>query len=234
LSTDGLAAQVERLSPSRQIQAVTSATTGGKLSFGKDEAMTVNADDAMISIRPRHLLLRILACVVILVGLMAWGLTVLYQDFVKGMASAVGAAMGAVVESGAVNAADAANVAHRTGVGVGQITVAQVRNGDSTKHWVSGTVASTGFNVVSLDAVNDHLTTAVEPAGPHDGCAYGLAVSSSNDSIVAADSLSGSGVFYTFVVPATACVATLAPTSGWTKISNPQLQKAGLSAPPNR
>jgi hypothetical protein len=127
--------------------------------------MTVIANDGTILFRPRHRLLRGLACVVVLVGLIASGLTALYHDFVKGVGSAVGAAMAVVVESGAVKAAEAANVASSAGVGVGQVTIAQAQHGDSTNHWVSGAVASTSFNVVSLDSAGDRLATAVEPGG---------------------------------------------------------------------
>ena len=92
-----------------------------------------------------------------------------------------------------------------------------------------GATAAMNTKEVSINATGDHVTTASEWAPGL--CSYGLTVGSASDPIVAADGLSGSGVFANLVDPATSCAANTAPISGWVKVSKTDLHDAGVPVP---
>jgi len=189
--------------------------------------MTIVAADDMTLIRPRHRLFRVLACAVvltgILIGLGAWRLSASFKDFGKGL----GAGLTRVIaESGGIAATQAANVASSQGVALGSVTTAQVQRHVASQLWLVGTTAVRVGDEVSMNATGDHVTTATETVPG--SCSYGLAVGLASDPIVAADGLPGSGVFYNSVVPATSCAADLAPTVGWVTVSSTLLHDVGV------
>ena len=195
--------------------------------------MTLFADHAEILIRPRHRLLRVLAgaivVAVVIAGLVAWGLAVSLKGLGNGL-DRLGTSLGRVIaESGGIYAARAANVASSEGVALGSLTTAEVQRRDPTAQWLLGTTAAINIGEVSMSATSDHVITAFETAPG--SCSYGLAVGLAGDPIVVADGLPGSGVFYDFVDHSTSCAASLAPTSGWQKVSSTLLHDTGVSIP---
>jgi hypothetical protein len=184
-------------------------------------------------IRPKHRLLRVLACMAVLVSLVAWGMTRLFADFGKAADAAAGAMAGVLVESGGLDAAQASNVARAQGTAVGSLTVAEVQRQVPSVRWVAATVVSTNINEASLAVAGDQVTTATELFAGQ--CSYGLAVESADAPVVAADGLPGSGVFVNLPipqVPAVPCAAADAPTSGWTRVSSADLSDAGIAVYP--
>jgi hypothetical protein len=190
---------------------------------------------APVLVQPRHRLLRVLACLVVLAVLATLGVVTVARDLGKAVDKAVtGAADGfgqALVVSGAVDAAQASDVAHSKGVVDGGVTLAEVQSRVPTVKWVSGTVPSTNLNEASVAFAGNHVTTAVAVATGL--CDYGLAVTSSQDPVVAADGLPGGGVFVNSVSSAVpGCAADNAPTSGWTRASSTELHDAGVAVYP--
>ena len=184
-------------------------------------------------IRPKHRLLRVLACMAVLVGLGAWGMTRLFADFGKAASAAAGAMVGAIVESGGLDAAQATNVARAQGTALGSLTLAEVQRQVPSVRWVGATVASTNMNEASVSIAGDHVTTASEAFAGQ--CSYGLAVESADAPVVAANGLPGSGVFVNLPTPQVAtvpCAAADAPTSGWTRVSSADLSNAGVAVYP--
>lgn len=192
--------------------------------------MTIFAADDMTVIRPPHRLLRVLVFAVILtailIGVGVWRISASSQDFGKGLFAGL---TQVIAESGGIAAAQAANVARSQGVSLGSLTMAPVQRHASNHVWLVGTSDATNGSEVSMSATDDHVTTATPPDSG--SCAYGLAVGSASDAIVAADDLSGSGVYYNSVIPATSCAANLAPTSGWMKVSTNLLHDVGVPPP---
>jgi hypothetical protein len=193
--------------------------------------MKVRENDATLHVQPRHRLLQVLACAVVLagvlIGLAIWGLLAGLNDLSHGLGDALSHG---VIELGADDAARASNVATSEGVAFGSVTVAEVQHQVPTERWLPGSTAAVTANQVSMTATGDHITTATDPVTG--SCSYGIAVGSTSDRIVVAYGLPGSGVFYDLVIHAKSCAAELAPTSGWVKESNADLHDAGVSVPP--
>jgi hypothetical protein len=120
---------------------------------------------------------------------------------------------------GAQAALTAANTARSDGVGIGQITAAEVEKVDIGDRWVPGSEASAGPNSVSFSARGGHVVTAVNTA-PGGFCAYGLYVSSGADPIVAADKLPTGHIFAESASNVSDCAASDAPSYGWKVVPN--------------
>jgi hypothetical protein len=180
--------------------------------------MTAFANGDTMLIRPgHHRLRRTLVCVAILVGLSACLIAVV-RVLDTGVRVVGGAAAQASLWSGAYNAAYVSNVAQSEGIAMGSVTVAQMQQRYPAERWLPASVASTGVNDVSMDVTGDHVVTASEVSGHGPPCFYGLDVGSANDPVIATDGLSGVGVYST-IRQGSACEASLAPTSGWAKVT---------------
>jgi hypothetical protein len=185
-----------------------------------------------VLVRPRHRVVRILVCSVVLLGLVVWGVTTAGRDAGNGLRSAFGQGFGtAIADSGAFNAVQVANVAHAQGIAIGSVTMAEVQRQVPSTRWVPATVASTNLDSASLDVASDYVATATEIA-PGD-CSYGLVVSSASAAVVAADWLPGPGVYASFPGPPGApCAVADTQTSGWVKVSSADLSELGIQLDP--
>jgi hypothetical protein len=187
--------------------------------------MTDLAFDGSDLVRPRHRLLRIAFCLLVIAGLLVWG----FLSLMSGIGKSVGTAVGrAITQEAADDAAQVSNMAAKAGVTPGFVPVERIQKALPTERWLPGDVAvTTGQSQVSLMATDDHVITATAESGV---CFYGLSAGSATDPIVAADGLSGAGVYANsggFV-----CSADQAPKSGWVKVSKSDLFHAGLTVDP--
>jgi hypothetical protein len=108
--------------------------------------------------------------------------------------------LSAELQTGPTGAFIAASQAHSMGIPVGQITPQALSGADPHYRWVPGTVVSTlptgskpNLWNVSVVAGDQHVITAVK--GAYGVCSLGLDVTSASDPIVAADHLSGPGLY---------------------------------------
>jgi hypothetical protein len=121
-------------------------------------------------------------------------------------------------------AGEAAHLANSQGIAYGELTLQDLRTHYPTTKWgttwVPGTESSTSANMVSIDATENHLITAVRVQGTW--CDRVLAVQAGDDPIVSSDHLAGAGVFMqnrSAVGQRGSCGASDAPTSGWMQIA---------------
>ena len=122
-------------------------------------------------------------------------------------------------------AGEAAHLANSQGIAYGELTLQDLRTHyPMTKWgttWVPGTASSMNANMVSIDATEDHLITAVRVQGTW--CDRVLAVESGDDPIVSSDHLAGVGAFIhsrAAVGQTGSCSASDAPTYGWIRVGD--------------
>jgi hypothetical protein len=122
-------------------------------------------------------------------------------------------------------AGEAAHLANSQGIAYGELTLQDLRTHyPMTKWgttWVPGTASSMNANMVSIDATEDHLITAVRVQGTW--CDRVLAVESGDDPIVSSDHLAGVGAFIhsrAAVGQTGSCSASDAPPYGWIRVGD--------------
>jgi hypothetical protein len=133
-----------------------------------------------------------------------------------------------VMTAGPTAAFEATAEARSIGVPVGQVTAPELAGVDSHFRWVPGTSMSPVANgskhspwTASVSASDQHVVAGVQSG--RGICSFGLSVTSGSDPIIAADHLSGPGLYQAFLpfqaghpdgqVP---CAAANAPGTGWT------------------
>jgi hypothetical protein len=168
----------------------------------------------------RHLgaVIAVLVVVATAAGLIAYGLLTL--------ASSMGNMFNGIdgFVQGGNEASIAAGFATSEGLTYGQLTLTELQARYPRTHWLSANTLSTpsrgsAMNVSTSVGV-DHVVIAVAESGGI--CAWGLAVQSKSDPILASDGLSSPGVYWTVTAPETTtnppCEASSAPASIWSPL----------------